>query len=313
MTQSSSLLSDETPLELCVLLYPGMTLLDFARPQSALGPHGNTHLLWKTLEPVRTAQGLFVLPTSTFADNRRTFDVLIVPGGMGTADALKDDEILDFLAEAGKTARYVTSVCTGSFLLAAAGLLDGYKAAMRYAFYDALAATAADLAHASVVADCNRLTGGAVTANRRAPTRRASTGGCGAKRSVPAARRRPRRSVSSVGEPLGKAIEVDPSWNLKEDLEQIMRLIKAEAENDRDLADTKVIETKVDGGPFLVFERGPAVVRLFAAGSKIYIGLGETSKPVPLSPERDSGDYDVNTVVEQIISELRQPTAPGDL
>jgi hypothetical protein len=99
----------------------------------------------------------------------------------------------------------------------------------------------------------------------------------------------------------------------EEDLERIMRLVKAEAETDPDLAETKVIETKVDGRPFLLFERGPAVVRLFAAGSKIYIGLGETSKPIPLSAEGDSGDDDVNTVVEQIISELRQPTAPSDL
>lgn len=164
MTQPSSLPSNEIPLELGIVLYPGMTLLDFAGPQCALGLHGNTHLLWKTLEPVKTDQGISVIPTSTFANSRRDFDVLLVPGGMGTADAIKDDEILNFLAEAGKTVRYVTSVCTGSLLLGAAGLLHGYKAATHWSFYEALAATGAEAVHARVVADRNRFSGGGVTA-----------------------------------------------------------------------------------------------------------------------------------------------------
>jgi cyclohexyl-isocyanide hydratase len=164
MTQSTSLPSNEMPLELGIVLYPGMTLLDFAGPQCALGLHGNTHLLWKTLEPVKTDQGISVLPTSTFANSRRDFDVLLVPGGMGTADAIKDDEILNFLAEAGKTVRYVTSVCTGSLLLGAAGLLHGYKAATHWSCYEALAATGAEPVHARVVADRNRFSGGGVTA-----------------------------------------------------------------------------------------------------------------------------------------------------
>ena len=76
-----------------------MTLLDFAGPQCALGLHGNTHLLWKTLEPAKTDLGISVLPTSTFANNRKEFDVLLVPGGVRAADAIRDDEILNFLAE----------------------------------------------------------------------------------------------------------------------------------------------------------------------------------------------------------------------
>jgi putative intracellular protease/amidase len=97
-----------------------MTLLDFVGPQCALGFHCNTHLLWKTLEPVKSDQEISVLPTSTFADSRRDFDILLVPGGLGTAAAIEDDEILNFLAETGKNVRYVTSVCTGSLLLGAA-------------------------------------------------------------------------------------------------------------------------------------------------------------------------------------------------
>jgi cyclohexyl-isocyanide hydratase len=164
MIPTSGLLSDDIPLELGIVLYPGITLLDLAGPQCALGLHGNTHLLWKTLEPVRTDQGISLLPTSTFADSRKAFDVLLVTGGMGIADALKDDEILNFLAEAGKRVRYVTSVCTGSLLLGAAGLLDGYKAATHWSHYEALAATGAEPVHARVVADRNRFSGGGVTA-----------------------------------------------------------------------------------------------------------------------------------------------------
>jgi cyclohexyl-isocyanide hydratase len=164
MTQSSRLPLNETPLEFGIVLYPGMTLLDFAGPQCAFAFHGNTHLLWKTLAPVRTDQGISVLPTSTFASCRTDFDVLLVPGGLGTADAIEDDEVLDFLAEAGKNARYVTSVCTGSLLLGAAGLLHGYKAATHWSYYEALGATGAEPVHARVVADRNRFSGGGVTA-----------------------------------------------------------------------------------------------------------------------------------------------------
>jgi cyclohexyl-isocyanide hydratase len=163
-TPANSMLFHEDPIELGIVLYPGMTLLDFVGPQCALSLNGNTHLLWKTMEPVVSDQAISVLPTSTFADSRKAFDVLLVPGGMGTADALKDDEILNFLAEAGKTARYVTSVCTGSLLLGAAGLLDGYKAATHWSYYEALAATGAQPVHARVVADRNRFSGGGVTA-----------------------------------------------------------------------------------------------------------------------------------------------------
>jgi cyclohexyl-isocyanide hydratase len=164
MTISSTLPSNRTPLELGIVLYPGMTLLDFAGPQCALGLHGNTHLLWKTLEPVETDLGISVLPNSTFANSRKDYDVLLVGGGMRAADAIKDDEILNFLAEAAKTGRYVTSVCTGALLLGAAGLLIGYKAATHWSYYEAVGATGAEPVHARVVADRNRFTGAGVTA-----------------------------------------------------------------------------------------------------------------------------------------------------
>lgn len=152
------------PLQLGMLLYPGMTLLDLAGPQAALGMHGQTHLLWKTMEPVLTDSGISLLPTATFADCPAELDVLFVPGGFGTNDAMQDAEVLAFLAGRGKSARYVTSVCSGSLILGAAGLLDGYKAATHWACYDALGALGVDAVHSRVVSDRNRFSGGGVTA-----------------------------------------------------------------------------------------------------------------------------------------------------
>jgi cyclohexyl-isocyanide hydratase len=153
-----------TPIQLGMLIYPRMTLLDLAGPQVVLGIHSQTHLLWKTLDPVPTDSGVSMVPTITFANCPKDLDVLFVPGGFGTNDAMQDPEILAFLRERGKTARYVTSVCTGSLILGAAGLLDGYKAATHWATYDTLEALGIEGVHSRVVADRNRVTGGGVTA-----------------------------------------------------------------------------------------------------------------------------------------------------
>lgn len=152
------------PLEIGMLLYPGMTLLDLAGPQAALGMHGRTHLFWKTLDPVMTDTGIALVPTATFADAPDKLDVLFVPGGFGTNAAMQDEEIITFLAERGPGARYVTSVCSGSLLLGMAGLLDGYRAATHWACYDALEALGVQPDDKRVVVDRNRFTGGGVTA-----------------------------------------------------------------------------------------------------------------------------------------------------
>ena len=113
------------PLKIGMVLYPGFTLLDLAGPQAALGMNGQTLLLWKNLEPVAADSGVGLCPTTTFDGCREDLDVLLVPGGFGTNEAMKDAEIVDFLARVGPTARYVNSVCSGSLVLGMAGLLDG--------------------------------------------------------------------------------------------------------------------------------------------------------------------------------------------
>ncbi len=152
------------PLTIGMLLYPGFTLLDLAGPQTAFGLHGQTHLIWKTMAPVPTDMGVSINPTTTFKDVPDDLDVLFVPGGFGTIEAMQDKELLTFLAHAGSTARYVTSVCTGSVILGMAGLLEGYRAATHWAFYEPLEALGIEASHERVAIDRNRITGGGVTA-----------------------------------------------------------------------------------------------------------------------------------------------------
>jgi cyclohexyl-isocyanide hydratase len=152
------------PLKIGMVLYPNFTLLDLAGPQAALGLHGQTLLLWKSLDPVTTDTGISLNPTTTFADCPDDLDVLFVPGGFGTNAAMQDEEIVAFLARIAGTARYVTSVCSGSLLLGMAGLLEGYRAATHWGCYGGLEATGALPVRERVVMDANRVSGGGVTA-----------------------------------------------------------------------------------------------------------------------------------------------------
>lgn len=152
------------PLSVGMVLYPGFTLLDLAGPQTVFGLNGQTHLIWKSMDPVTTDMGVSMNPTKTFANASDNLDVLFVPGGFGTVDAMQDREILEFLARAGSSARYVTSVCTGAVILGMAGLLDGYRAATHWGFYAPLEALGAEPCYDRVCVDRNRITGGGVTA-----------------------------------------------------------------------------------------------------------------------------------------------------
>ena len=156
--------SSPTPLKVAMLLYPGFTLLDLAGPQAVLGMHAETYLCWKTTDPVPTDSGVSINPTHTFDEVPDDLDVLFVPGGYRTNDAMRDDEIIDFLVEKGGTAGYVTSVCSGALILAMAGLLDGYRAATHWAVHDVLESMGVETAPDRVVHDRNRMTGGGVTA-----------------------------------------------------------------------------------------------------------------------------------------------------
>lgn len=155
-----------------MLVYPGMFLQDLVGPLATFEALMNRdiHLVWKNLEPVANEKPEYpalipVKPTTTFKDCPKNLDVLFVPGGVpGTLTLMEDPEVLTFLAEQGKTAKYITSVCTGSLILGAAGLLQGYKATSHWMTLDVLSELGAIPTKARVVVDRNRITGGGVTA-----------------------------------------------------------------------------------------------------------------------------------------------------
>lgn len=150
-----------------MLLYPGCTALDFVGPQyffaSLMG--ATVHHVAATLDAVTTDTKLALQPTTTLDDCPRELDILFVPGGgAGTLAAMRDDRLLAFLADRGARAKWVTSVCTGSLVLAAAGLLKGYRATSHWTSRELLAEAGATPVEARVVRDRNRLTGAGVSA-----------------------------------------------------------------------------------------------------------------------------------------------------
>ncbi len=154
----------QPPLEIAMLLYPGLTLLDLIGPATVFSWFANIHLVWKTKDLVRSDTGVGIQPNSTFATCPRELDILFVPGGFGQQEHMTDAEVLAFLADRAPTSKYVTSVCGGSLLLGAAGLLKGYRATSHWSARDALTAFGAEPVEGRVVMDRNRITGGGVTA-----------------------------------------------------------------------------------------------------------------------------------------------------
>lgn len=155
------------PQQVAMLAYPGMTALDLIGPNQILASLMNidVHLVWKDKNLITTDTGIPLQPTLTFKDCPDNLTVLFVPGGSeGTVALMNDPVVLDFLAQKGKTARYVTSVCTGSLVLGAAGLLKGYRATSHWAFRDLLPLMGATSTAGRFVEDRNRITGGGVTA-----------------------------------------------------------------------------------------------------------------------------------------------------
>lgn len=152
-------------LEIGLLFFPGMTQLDVTGPFEVLArlPGVRMHLLWKRIEPITSDVGLTLMPTTTFEDCP-DLDVICVGGGPGQMALMDDQEVLDFVAKAGARARYVTSVCAGCFILAGAGLLDGYRSACHWLSRDQLSILGAIPVAERIVVDRNRISGGGVTA-----------------------------------------------------------------------------------------------------------------------------------------------------
>ena len=152
-------------LNIGILLFPRVQQLDLTGPFEVFAalPDARVDLVAMTLEPIISATGLMLAPTTTFAACP-TLDVLCVPGGIGINALLTNADALDFVRRQAAGARYITSVCTGALVLGAAGLLKGRRATTHWASHDLLAAFGAIPVRERVVRDRNLFTGGGVTA-----------------------------------------------------------------------------------------------------------------------------------------------------
>lgn len=151
-------------MHIVFVLFDNVTQLDFTGPVQFLSrlPGAVVHVVSKDGQAVTTDCGFSILPRSGFA-NCPQANILCVPGGHGVRDAIADQVLVDFVRQQAKGADYITSVCTGAFVLGAAGLLQGRKATCHWAYTQLLPLVGATHAPARVVRDGNLITAGGVT------------------------------------------------------------------------------------------------------------------------------------------------------
>ena len=152
------------PFVIVFVLFDNVTQLDFTGPAQFLArlPGAQMHVAAASVAPVMTDCGFAIVPTIAFADCPQA-DLLCVPGGVGVAAALGDAGLIDFVAKQGAAAAWVTSVCTGAFILGQAGLLQGKRATTHWGYTQLLERVGADHEQARVVRDGTIITAGGVT------------------------------------------------------------------------------------------------------------------------------------------------------
>lgn len=145
-------------------VFDRITQLDFTGPAQFLSriPEAEVIVISRDGKAVSTDSGFSILPHGSMADCPQA-DLICVPGGHGVVDALSDREMIGFIARQGKNARWVTSVCTGAFLLGAAGLLRGKKATTHWGYTHLLAHYGAEYVENRIVRDGNLMSAGGVT------------------------------------------------------------------------------------------------------------------------------------------------------
>ena len=147
------------------VIFPDLTQLDFTGPQQVLArlPESAMHIVAKSAAAVPSDSGLALVPTHTFETCPR-LDLICVPGGIaGVVRAMGDRETIDFVRRQASEAKYVTSVCTGAFILGVAGLLKGRRATTHWAFTELLPLVGATYEKGRVVKDGSLITAGGVT------------------------------------------------------------------------------------------------------------------------------------------------------
>jgi cyclohexyl-isocyanide hydratase len=151
-------------MNIVFVLFDNVTQLDFTGPVQFLSrlPGAMVHVVSKDGRAVTTDCGFSILPRSSFAACPQA-DLLCVPGGHGVRDAIADTALVDFVRQQAKDADYITSVCTGAFILGSAGLLQGKKATCHWAYTHLLPLFGATQVPARFVHDGNLITAGGVT------------------------------------------------------------------------------------------------------------------------------------------------------
>jgi cyclohexyl-isocyanide hydratase len=151
-------------MNIVFVLFDNVTQLDFSGPVQFLSrlPGSTTYIVSKDGQSVTTDCGFSILPTGSFADCPQA-DIICVPGGHGVREAIADAAIVNFVRTQAATATWITSVCTGSFILGAAGLLQGKRATTHWAYTQLLPLFGATHEAARVVRDGNLVTAGGVT------------------------------------------------------------------------------------------------------------------------------------------------------
>jgi cyclohexyl-isocyanide hydratase len=152
-------------LQLGAILFPQIDQADFTGPFEVLSrvPDATFHVIGGNKSPVRDVRGLVLTPQTTFAEAPQ-LDVLLVPGGAGVNAAMEDAAVLSFVRRQAASAKIIFSVCTGAFILGAAGLLKGRRATTHWASHHLLALLGAVPVNERVVVDSNLVTTAGVTA-----------------------------------------------------------------------------------------------------------------------------------------------------
>lgn len=127
-------------MQIAIVLYPGFTALDFIGPYESLRwlPDAEVRFLWHEPGPIAADSGALVVGATHSFDETPCPDLILIPGGMTTMQHARDGKLLDWVRRAHDTAVWTTSVCSGSMILAAAGLLDGKRATSHWMALPAL-------------------------------------------------------------------------------------------------------------------------------------------------------------------------------
>lgn len=122
-------------MQLAIVLYPGFTALDFIGPYEVLRnlPDAEVRFVWHQVGPVTADSGVLVVGATHSFDETPSPDIVLVPGGMTSTEHARDEKLLDWIRAAHRSAAWTTSVCSGSLILAAAGVLAGRRATSHWA------------------------------------------------------------------------------------------------------------------------------------------------------------------------------------